>query len=105
MENTMLILALAVLGGSAVLAPVDGYSLSTEAYATQAAAFSEGFLQGYQTMDALASLIFGIVIVNAIKDSGITDTRLHTRYTIIAAVIASAAILFANFFMWVSSRE
>ena len=24
---------------------------------------------------------------------------------IIAAVIASAAILFANFFMWVSSRE
>ena len=57
------------------------------------------------TMDTIAALVFGIVIVNAIKDSGITDTRLHTRYTIIAAVIASAAILFANFFMWVSSRE
>jgi LIVCS family branched-chain amino acid:cation transporter len=88
----VLILALAVLGGSAVLAPVDGYSLSTEAYATQAAAFSEGFLQGYQTMDALASLIFGIVIVNAIKAAGVSDSKLHTRYCIYAGIIAATCL-------------
>ncbi|AIJ45154.1 branched-chain amino acid transport system II carrier protein [Comamonas testosteroni] len=88
----VLILALAVLGGSAVLAPVDGYSVSTEAYASQAAAFSEGFLQGYQTMDALASLIFGIVIVNAIKAAGVSDSRLHTRYCIYAGIIAATCL-------------
>lgn len=88
----VLILALVVLGGSAVLAPVDGYSTGTEAYATQAAAFSEGFLQGYQTMDALASLVFGLVIVNAIKAAGITDSRLHTRYCIYAGIIAATCL-------------
>ena len=88
----VLIVALAVLGGSAVLAPVGGYSVSTAAYATQAAAFSEGFLQGYQTMDALASLIFGIVIVNAIKAAGVHDTKLHTRYCIYAGIIAAVCL-------------
>ena len=88
----VLIVALAVLGGSAVLAPVDGYSVSTTAYATQAAALSEGFLQGYQTMDALASLIFGIVIVNAIKAAGVHDTKLHTRYCIYAGLIAAVCL-------------
>ena len=88
----VLIVALAVLGGSAVLAPVGGYSVSTTAYATQAAAFSEGFLQGYQTMDALASLIFGIVIVNAIKAAGVHDTKLHTRYCIYAGIIAAVCL-------------
>ena len=88
----VLILALAVLGGSAVLAPVDGYSVSTEAYASQAAAFSEGVLPGYQTMDALASLIFGLVIVNAIKAAGVSDSRLHTRYCIYAGIIAATCL-------------
>ncbi|QXZ11242.1 branched-chain amino acid transport system II carrier protein [Comamonas sp. Y33R10-2] len=88
----VLILALTVLGGSAVLAPVGGYSVSTEAYASSTAAFAEGFLQGYQTMDALASLIFGIVIVNAIKAAGVTDSKLHTRYCIYAGIIAAICL-------------
>ena len=88
----VLILALAVLGGSAFLAPAGGYSVSTEAYATQGAAFAEGFLQGYQTMDALASLIFGLVIVNAIKAAGVTDGKLHTRYCIYAGIIAATCL-------------
>ena len=88
----VLILALAVPGGSAFLAPAGGYSVSTEAYATQGAAFAEGFLQGYQTMDALASLIFGLVIVNAIKAAGVTDGKLHTRYCIYAGIIAATCL-------------
>ena len=88
----VLILALAILGGAAFLAPAGGYSSSTAAYASQAAAFAEGFLQGYQTMDALASLIFGIVIVNTIKAAGITDGKLHTRYCIYAGLIAATCL-------------
>ncbi|RGE46729.1 branched-chain amino acid transport system II carrier protein [Comamonas testosteroni] len=88
----VLILALVVLGGAAFLAPAGGYSISTEGYGSQTAAFAEGFLQGYQTMDALASLIFGIVIVNAIKDAGVKDGKLHTRYCIYAGVIAATCL-------------
>ncbi|MEX8192031.1 branched-chain amino acid transport system II carrier protein [Comamonas guangdongensis] len=88
----VLILALTILGGAAFLAPAGGYSSSSAAYASQAAAFAEGFLQGYQTMDALASLIFGIVIVNTIKAAGITDGKLHTRYCIYAGLIAATCL-------------
>lgn len=88
----ILILALAVLGGAACLLPAAELSTSTAAYQTQGLALGQGFLQGYQTMDALAALVFGIVIINAIKDSGVTDTRLHTRYAIIAGMIAALGL-------------
>ncbi len=41
------------------------------AYATQP--FFTGFLEGYNTMDALASLAFGIVVINVIKGLGINE--------------------------------
>ncbi len=88
----VLILALVVLGGAAFLLPAGTLSASLPDYQSSSLALGQGFVQGYQTMDALAALVFGIVIVNAIKDSGITDTRLHTRYTIIAAVIAATGL-------------
>ncbi|MGE8495320.1 branched-chain amino acid transport system II carrier protein [Comamonas sp.] len=88
----LLIAALLALGGMAVLAPVGGYSTANPDYGTQLAAFAQGFVQGYQTMDALASLVFGIVIVNAIKDAGVTDARLHTRYAIYAGLIAAVCL-------------
>ncbi|MFG5777666.1 branched-chain amino acid transport system II carrier protein [Comamonas sp. J-3] len=88
----VLIVALVILGGAAFLAPAGGYSSSTADYSTQTAAFAQGFLQGYQTMDALASLVFGIVIVNAIKAAGVTDRRLHTRYAIAAGIIAAVGL-------------
>src|SRR5690606_38996622 len=49
-------------------------------------------VQGYQTMDALGALVFGIVIVNAIRNRGIADWRLVTRYAIIAGVIAAVCL-------------
>ncbi len=88
----VLIVALAILGGAAFVAPAGGYSTATADYGTQAAAFAQGFLQGYQTMDALASLVFGIVIVNAIKAAGVTSRQLHTRYAIYAGVIAATGL-------------
>lgn len=53
----------------------------------------EGFLTGYQTMDAIAGLNFGIVIVLNIKALGVTQEKPVLRTTIRAGVIA--AILFA----------
>ena len=88
-----LIVVLSILGVAAFVAPA-GQVVSTPAaeYASAGKALAQGFVQGYQTMDALASLVFGIVIVAAIKAAGVTDTRLHTRYTIWAGVIAATGL-------------
>ncbi|MEG0675324.1 MAG: branched-chain amino acid transport system II carrier protein [Comamonas sp.] len=88
----VLILALVVLGGAAFMLPAGTFSTAAPDYLPQNMAFGQGFLQGYQTMDALAALVFGIVIINAIKDSGISDTRLHTRYAIIAGIMAATGL-------------
>ncbi len=45
----------------------------TAAYTNHA--FSNGFLQGYNTMDGLAALAFGITIITAIKELGIKKSR------------------------------
>ena len=36
-------------------------------------AFMKGFTEGYNTMDALASLVFGIIVINAIRSMGVTE--------------------------------
>ncbi|MDQ1145655.1 LIVCS family branched-chain amino acid:cation transporter [Bacillus sp. SORGH_AS 510] len=38
-------------------------------------AFMKGLMEGYNTMDALASLVFGIIVINAIRSMGITTSR------------------------------
>lgn len=88
----VLIVALAVLGGAAFLLPAGGPGAAAAGYQSAGMALGQGFLQGYQTMDALAALVFGIVIINAIKDCGISDARLHTRYAIIAGIMAATGL-------------
>lgn len=46
---------------------------ATAAYTTSA--FANGFLQGYNTMDGLAALAFGITVITAIKALGIKGSR------------------------------
>ncbi|MFC0300336.1 branched-chain amino acid transport system II carrier protein [Virgibacillus soli] len=54
--------------------------------------FLAGFLDGYFTLDAIAALAFGIVIINGLKDKGITDKRNLLRATVIAGVIATIGL-------------
>ena len=43
-------------------------------------AFSTGFLEGYNTMDALASLAFGIIVIDVIRGLGMPrDPRLYAK--------------------------
>lgn len=57
-------------------------------------AFMTGFTEGYNTMDALASLVFGIIVINAIRSMGVTSTK-----GILVATAKSGAI--AVFFLGV----
>jgi LIVCS family branched-chain amino acid:cation transporter len=54
--------------------------------------FFESFLQGYLTMDVLAALVFGIVVIQALKDKNITDSKVLVKATIRAGVIAAIGL-------------
>lgn len=71
--NPFFLLFLGILVVSALNAPAAKIS-GVEAvgkYVTQP--FFTGFLEGYNTMDALASLAFGIVVVQVIKELGVEE--------------------------------
>lgn len=84
------IIALGILGVVAFMHPLGEVGEATAAY--QATPFSEGFVSGYLTMDTLGALVFGIVIVNAIRSRGVESPRLITRYAIIAGLIAGVGL-------------
>ena len=71
--NPVFLVFLAVLVTVALASPtVSVWDVAPEgSYA--ASPFVTGFLEGYNTMDALAGLAFGIVVVQVIRDLGVTD--------------------------------
>lgn len=57
-------------------------------------AFSVGIINGYLTLDTLASLAFGIVIVNAIRSRNVEDPASITKYATISGILAGLGLTF-----------
>ncbi|YCO03227.1 branched-chain amino acid transport system II carrier protein [Vibrio sp. VNB-15] len=55
---------------------------------------TKGFLEGYNTMDTFASLMFGMLMVDALRSKGITERAATTKYLICAGCIAAAGLAF-----------
>lgn len=62
-----------ILIAIAIVKPMGDFHQPTGDYSNLA--FITGFKEGYNTMDALASLAFGIVVISAIKSRGITNPK------------------------------
>ena len=86
----MKIAALAVLGIAAFCNTGRFYSCSINHYINSPV--SEGFVNGYLTMDTLGALVFGIVIIQAIHSRGVTDSKLVTKYAVIASLISGVGL-------------
>ncbi len=90
----------------AFIHPIGKFQAPTEKYVTNS--FFNGFQEGYLTMDTLASFVFGIIIINAIKEKGAkTKKQIITvclKATGIAAIIL-ATIYSALSYMGASSVE
>ncbi|MBT2725784.1 branched-chain amino acid transport system II carrier protein [Bacillus sp. ISL-75] len=56
-----------------IVKPIGSIEAPQATYAS--GAFMKGFMEGYNTMDALASLVFGIIVINSIRSMGVTSTR------------------------------
>jgi branched-chain amino acid:cation transporter, LIVCS family len=86
--------------------PIGDFQAPSEHYAVQP--FFNGFREGYLTMDTLASFVFGIIIINAIKEKGAKTKKqimiVCGKATGIAAIIL-ATIYTALSYMGASSVE
>ncbi|QKF92344.1 branched-chain amino acid transport system II carrier protein [Campylobacter sp. CCUG 57310] len=87
----LLLILILLLFGAGFLYPIGEFGTAVGEYANHAA--SKGFVEGYQTMDALASLAFGIIVINAIKDNGVHDERHMVVSTIKAGMMAGIILM------------
>ena len=86
----LIVLIVAVVG-SALLSPGEALTPARAPYQTGAAL--QGFLTGYQTMDLLASLTFGIVIATNIRSLGVVEPRGVMREVCRAGVVAGMLMM------------
>ena len=83
-----ILVVVALLSPSAAIADVEPLG----DYASQP--FFAGFLEGYNTMDALASLAFGIIVVQVIRDLGVDDPTAVAGSTVRAGIFSSLLMAF-----------
>lgn len=83
--------ALIVLAVTVLVLPAGTAKPPVGAYV--ASAFSQGLTNGYLTMDTLAALAFGLVMVNAIKSRGVSSSVLITRYAVLSGLIAGVGLM------------
>lgn len=85
--NPLFLLLLGILLVSAFIHPMGSVNVMTIQPAYKSHPFWAGFAQGYNTLDALAALAFGIIIVKTLRDKGVTSS-----HTITVEIIKAGAI-------------
>lgn len=83
-----LVVLLGVLLIFAIFNPMGKVEMPMTGYESIADATINGFLEGYNTMDALASLIFGIIVIQAVRSFGVTLTKDVFKHTMRAGFVA-----------------
>lgn len=86
----ILLTVIAIIVFKAIATPMGIIGAPDSTYETSP--LFTGFLEGYKTMDALASLVFGIVVVTAVKERGITERKSLAAACIKAGLVAAAGL-------------
>ncbi|MCH3904318.1 MAG: branched-chain amino acid transport system II carrier protein [Lactobacillus sp.] len=76
----------------AFLRPLGNPNTAAVTSAYEHSALVNGFLEGYNTMDALAGLAFGVTVVTAVKSMGQRDAKSVSKVVAKSGVLAVAAI-------------
>ncbi|WP_205685231.1 branched-chain amino acid transport system II carrier protein [Peribacillus acanthi] len=88
----LMIAVLIILVAKSFISPMGEPGQPSGEYVTQP--FFKGFIEGYLTMDTIASLVFGIVVISSIKGMGITNEKSITKACITAGLIAALGLAF-----------
>lgn len=87
-----LLFLIAILWVGCLFNPAESASAPVGRYADNA--FFAGFIDGYQTMDTLAALNFGLIIAMNIRAFGITADRAVVKETVLAGAMAAGLFFF-----------
>lgn len=85
--NPLFLVFLGILIVMGFLRPMGSIGSASVNGMYQTAPFFKGFTEGYNTMDALASLAFGIIVVRSIKDLGIEEPGNIALHTVKAGMV------------------
>lgn len=88
----ILLLLLVGLALAVFILPQGTQPTVDDAYLAQP--FVTGFIDGYNTMDTFAALMFGTLILDVLRQKGVSDIKVQSRYLAIAALIAAAGLGF-----------
>lgn len=87
-----LLIVICLLAIKAVVTPLGEIGSAQGTYIDNA--FGESFIQGYLTMDVLASLVFGIVIVQSLAARGVMEKAAQIKITVFAGIVAAVGLAF-----------
>ena len=92
--NPLFLIFLTILVAAALANPgADVSSIEPEA-AYQSGAFFSAFIEGYGTMDAIAGLAFGIVVIDIIRSMGITDDTAIAKDVLTSGIFTGILMAF-----------
>ena len=87
--NPLFLLFLGILTVTALLNPMGSLTSAAPSGNYVSQSFFQGFLEGYNTLDALASLAFGIILINAIRELGVESPKDISSSTLKAGVLST----------------
>ncbi|MBP3951622.1 branched-chain amino acid transport system II carrier protein [Bacillus suaedae] len=92
----LLLIFISILIIVAFMNPIGQLQAPTEGYTANS--FFKGFQEGYLTLDALAAFVFGILIINIMKDRGVTSKKNLMISTLKVALVAGVllAIIYSS---------
>ena len=70
-----LVLTLIILIIKSFITPMGTPQAPTQSYATPVIAAVQGVLDGYNTLDAIAALVFATLVVSSVKETGLTEPK------------------------------
>jgi branched-chain amino acid transport system II carrier protein len=93
----VLLLSIAILVGYAAINPMGVPQAAQGDFATHP--LVKGILEGYGTMDALASLVFAIIVIDAVRAMGVDNRADLLKTTTISGVLAASCLAVVYLFI------
>lgn len=86
--NPIFLILMAIMIIATVFNPMGKVAMGEVQEAYQSHAFFKGFTEGYNTMDALASLAFGVLVIDALKRLGVNKPKEVAKSTIKTGLVS-----------------
>ncbi len=94
-----LVLTLLVLIAKSFITPMGEPQAPSPAYASPVVAAIQGVLDGYNTLDAIAALVFATLVVSSVKEIGFTEPKQIAMQVYKSGILAGALLAFIYIFI------